>query len=104
MCFLPEFTIYIDLLQLMMLHNRRAKRSKDTKTIPPMVDGKITFLTTLSTCDPKVLRTKSCLEASDKYDIENFLNPGTRDITFQLLFEEVWYFSLTMYHWLFIFV
>lgn len=76
------------LLQLMTLQNRRA-RKKDAKTIPPMVNGKITFLTTLSTCDPKVLRTKSCLEASDKYDIENFLNPGTRDVTFQLLFDEV---------------
>lgn len=74
---------------MMMLQNRRAKRRKDTKAIPPMVDGKITFLTTLSQCDPKQLRTKSCLEASDKYDIENFLNPGTRDLTFQLLFEEV---------------
>lgn len=75
--------------QLMMLQNRRAKKRKDAKTVPNKVDGKVTFLTTLSTCDPKELRTKSCLEASDKYDIENFLNPGTRDLTFQMLFDEV---------------
>lgn len=74
--------------QLMVLQSRRAKKRKDVKTIPNKVDGKVTFLTTLSTCDPKELRTKSCLEASDKYDIENFLNPGTRDLTFQMLFDE----------------
>ena len=52
-------------------------------------DGKMTFLTTLSTMDCKNLPTKSCLELKDKYDIDRFLNPVSRDETFKALFDEI---------------
>ena len=73
---------------LVAMQTRRAKKkaAKEAAT-----DGKVTFLTTLSTIDPNALRTKSCLEATDKYEIERFLNPITREETFNMLFEEVSY-------------
>ena len=53
-------------------------------------DGKVTFLTTLSTMDTcQGLPTKSCLELKDKYDIDRFVNPLTREETFKALFDEV---------------
>lgn len=75
-----------------MQDGRRAKKkaaAAQAAAQRPTGDGKVTFLTTLSTCDPADLRTKSCLEAADKYDIERFLNPSTREETFQMLFDEV---------------
>lgn len=82
---------------LVAIQTRRGKK-KSAKEVPAsqrkqvadaVGGGKVTFLTTLSTCNPNELRTKSVLENTDKYDIENFLNPGTRDETFQMLFDEV---------------
>lgn len=72
-----------------MQDTRRAKKKAAKEAAQRPADGKVTFLTTLSTCDPNELRTKSCLEAADKYDIERFLNPLTREETFQQLFDEV---------------
>ena len=52
------------------------------------------FLTTLSTMDPKQKEEMSESSSSsssnnDKFNIENFLNPITRENTFQMLFNEV---------------
>lgn len=77
---------------LVAIQTRRGKKKSAKEVQKKVADatgGKVTFLTTLSTCNPNELRTKSCLENTDKYDLENFLNPGTRDETFQMLFDEV---------------
>lgn len=52
---------------------------------------KINFLTTLSTMDPKQKEemSESSSSNNDKFNIENFLNPITRENTFQMLFNEV---------------
>ena len=73
------------------MQSRRAKEkaTKETAAAPIKTDGKMPFPTTLSTIDPKDLHTKSCVEVADKYDIERFLNPVTREETFDMLFEEV---------------
>ena len=75
---------------LVAMQTRRAKKKAAKEAgAQPKTDGKMTFLTTLSSIDPNDLRTKSCLEAADKYEIERFLNPVTREETFNMLFDEV---------------
>ena len=72
------------------MQTRRAKKKAAKEAgAQPKTDGKVTFLTTLSSIDPNDLRTKSCLEAADKYEIDRFLNPVTREETFNMLFDEV---------------
>ena len=74
---------------LVAMQNRRPKK-KTINDQKMTADGKpINFLTTLSTIDPNELKTKSCLETTEKYDIERFLNPITREETFNELFKEV---------------
>ena len=79
---------------LVAMQNRRAKKKAAKEAAAAQAEGgagggKMTFLTTLSTMDQKDLPTKSCLELADKYEIDRFINPVTRDDTFKLLFEEV---------------
>ena len=72
---------------LVAMQNRRSTK-KDNKVAA--AEGKpVNFLTTISTADPNALKTKSCLENTDKYGIERFLNPITREETFNELFAEV---------------
>ena len=77
---------------LVAMQNRRSKK-KAAKEAAAAKEaeghGKMTFLTTLSTMDQKDMPTKSCLELTDKYDIDRFINPVSREETFPLLFEEV---------------
>lgn len=68
---------------LMMLQGRRLKKKAKAK------QEKTSFLTTISTMDMKVAPQNSCLVMEDKYAMELFLNPVTREDTFKQLFDEV---------------
>ncbi|KAJ6217166.1 hypothetical protein RDWZM_008323 [Blomia tropicalis] len=74
---------------LVAMQNRRSKKKAAREAQQKVGEEKVNFLTTLSTCDPAELKTKSCLEMADKYDIERFINPTTREETFNELFEEI---------------
>lgn len=39
--------------------------------------------------DSDAVPVKSCLNTADKYNMDLFINPVTRDETFQMLFDEV---------------
>ncbi|KAJ6224979.1 hypothetical protein RDWZM_003524 [Blomia tropicalis] len=67
------------------------RRSKKKGAIPPTAK-EVNLLTTIDQIDPQqmeVIRAKAtCLEYADKYDLERFINPVTRDTTFAMLFQE----------------
>lgn len=76
------------------MHSRRAKKklakeanSKGGQEVPP----KVNFMTGLADITPKQAEQLEAeqLEDSDKYDLERFINPMTREDTFKGLFEEV---------------
>lgn len=71
---------------LVGMYTKRNKKGEPVKP-PPTVDGKVNFLTPLT--DDEVVAERSCLEWSDKYDMERFINPTTREEAFQALFSEV---------------
>ena len=75
------------------MQNRRSKKKAARETAQKAAEGKVNFLTTLSTCNTSELKSPSCLEATDKYDMDRFLNPVTREETFNSLFEEVEYLN-----------
>lgn len=75
---------------LVHLHNKRmkAKLPKDQKKLPHQ--QQINFMTTRSEVSVKTAaQMEDCLESIDKYDMERFINPVTREDTFKMLFEEV---------------
>ncbi len=85
---------------LVAMQNRRSKKKAAKEAAAAAAAGgeaksgrggecKPTFLTTVSTMDACKLASPSCLVMKDKYDIERFVNPLTREETFQLLFDEV---------------
>lgn len=78
---------------LVAMQNRRSKKKAARETAQKAAEGKVNFLTTLSTCNTSELKSPSCLEATDKYDMDRFLNPVTREETFNSLFEEVEYLN-----------
>ncbi|OTF82231.1 hypothetical protein BLA29_003376 [Euroglyphus maynei] len=84
---------------LIAMQNKRLMKKKFAKQQQQQqqIDDvkKINFLTTLSTMDSaqKEEITQTTTESSssnnNKYNMENFLNPMTRESTFQMLFNEV---------------
>ncbi|KAJ6216513.1 hypothetical protein RDWZM_007670 [Blomia tropicalis] len=72
---------------LCAIQNRRTKKKIQREM--QKREGKLSFLATLSTCDVADLKSRSCLEQSEKYDIERFINPMTREETFNALFDEI---------------
>lgn len=86
---------------LVHMHNRRMKKKKaEAKPSSNGKDGKeepkeaqpITLMTTLSEISKQQARQmemeNSCLSQVDKYDVERFINPVTREDTFKALFAE----------------
>ena len=73
---------------LVAMYTKRSKKGEPAKP-PPTVDGKVNFLTPLTSADGEVTEERSCLACADKYDIERFINPTTREEAFQELFAEV---------------
>lgn len=78
----------------------KKKLAKQQQQQMALADGKkVNFLVTLSTMDPKQKEemasgggtNESSSMNSDKFNMENFLNPMTRENTFQMLFNEVMY-------------
>lgn len=66
----------------------KAKLPKDQKKLPHQ--QQINFMTTRSEVSVKTAaQMEDCLESIDKYDMERFINPVTREDTFKMLFEEV---------------
>ena len=80
---------------LVQIHNRRAKKKK-AATHETYGSGfnkdsvqKVNFLTTIDDISPdQAAEMQSCLENADKYDMERFINPVTREDTFKKLFAE----------------
>ena len=71
------------------MHNHRMKKKgpKDQKKPPKQP---VNFMTTRSEVSAKTAaQMKDCLEEVDKYDMERFISPVTRDETFKMLFDEV---------------
>ena len=52
-------------------------------------ENKMNFLTTMSTMDTNAMPVKTCMVLTDKYNMDHFINPVTREETFQQLFDEV---------------
>lgn len=77
-----------------MQNTRRAKKRSPQQ---PPAPGKMNFLTTISALDPKSMK-ESILVSTDKYAMDNFLNPLTREQTFQQLFAEVSWLRWLAYH------
>ncbi|KAI2810610.1 hypothetical protein BLOT_001773 [Blomia tropicalis] len=86
---------------LVHMHNRRMKKKGDktnreqqsNKVSSPEKTTKINFMTTLSEIGAQQLKqlkpTESSLKHVDKYDLERFINPVTREETFKMLFDEI---------------
>lgn len=72
------------------MHNRRLTKNKVAKN-QKRTPQQINFMTTRSEVSAKTAeQMEECLEGGvDKYDIERFINPVTRDKTFKMLFDEV---------------
>ena len=70
---------------LVAMYTKRTKKGEVKP--PPTVDGKVNFLTFPN--DENVPDEPSCLEWADKYDMERFINPATREAAFKALFAEV---------------
>ena len=72
------------------MHNRRSKKKLAKQAKDNQPPAKVNFMTTVSDITPKqaeALEVK--LEEVDKFDLERFTNPITREETFKLLFDEV---------------
>ena len=72
---------------LVAMYTKRNKKGQ--AKAPPTVDGKANFLTPVSGNAENVPEEKSCMEWEDKYDMERFISPSTREEAFQSLFAEV---------------
>lgn len=72
---------------------------KSSKQQPPQ---QFTFMNTRSEVSAETaLQMEECLEGVEKYDMERFINPVTRERTFKMLFDEVlefvWISLLSLY-------
>ena len=77
---------------LVALYAHREKKDKqqqeeETVIIPAK---KVNFLTTIHNVnESEMLLKATCLQSANKYDMERFINPITREETFNMLFDEV---------------
>lgn len=74
---------------LVAMYTKRGKRGHQAQ-LPPTVDGKANLLTPVNAAaGADVQAENSILDDADKYNIENFINPATRETAFNALFAEV---------------
>ena len=78
---------------LVAMYTKRGKRGQKAQ-LPPTVDGKANLLTPINPnadADGGLQEEEqgSILKNADKYNIENFINPATRQAAFDGLFAEV---------------
>ncbi|XP_017493227.1 PREDICTED: glutamic acid-rich protein-like, partial [Rhagoletis zephyria] len=75
---------------LVAMYTKRGKRGQKAQ-LPPTVDGKANLLTPINAAAGAdgLQEEASILNDADKYNIDNFINPATRQASFDALFAEV---------------